>query len=117
MSKYVAALDIGTTGTRCIIFDLTGNEYGRDYEEWESFYPTPVMVEQDANLWWKAVKKTIVNAIKNAKIDREDILSVAITNQRETIVPVDLNGEPLYHAIVWQDRRTTEECNWIKGNI
>ncbi len=117
MSKYVAALDIGTTGTRSIIFDLAGNELGRDYEEWESFYPTPVMVEQDANLWWKAVKKTIVNAIKNAKIDRDDILSVAITNQRETIVPVDSNGEPLFHAIVWQDRRTTEECNWIRGNI
>ncbi|MHA1476460.1 MAG: FGGY family carbohydrate kinase, partial [Promethearchaeota archaeon] len=92
MSKYIAALDIGTTGTRCIIFDLAGKEFGRDYEEWESFYPTPVMVEQDANLWWKAVKKTIGNAIKNAKIDRDDILSVAITNQRETIVPVDSNG-------------------------
>ncbi|RLI62823.1 MAG: glycerol kinase, partial [Promethearchaeia archaeon] len=52
MSKYVAALDLGTTGTRCIIFDLKGKEIGRDYKEWQSFYPSPVMVEQDANAWW-----------------------------------------------------------------
>ncbi|MHA1721067.1 MAG: FGGY-family carbohydrate kinase [Promethearchaeota archaeon] len=117
MSKYVAALDIGTTGTRCIIFDLKGNKIGWDYEEWTSFYPTPVMVEQDANMWWKAVKKTIVNSIENAKIDKDNIISVAITNQRETIVPVNNVGEPLYHAIVWQDRRTTDECSWIKENI
>ncbi|WP_457558636.1 FGGY-family carbohydrate kinase [Candidatus Harpocratesius sp.] len=117
MSKYVAALDVGTTGTRCIIFDLSGKEIGRDYKEWQSFYPSPAMVEQDANAWWDAVRKTIFNAIRRSKINSEDIISVAITNQRETIVPVDLNGNPLHNAIVWQDRRTTAECDWIKNNI
>jgi D-xylulose kinase len=117
MSKYVAALDIGTTGTRCLIFTPEGKEIARDYKEWESFYPSPVMVEQDAEGWWAACRKTIQNAIHAAKISKDDIVSVAITNQRETIVPVDRQGKALARAIVWQDRRSTEECQWIKDNI
>ncbi len=117
LNKYVAALDVGTTGTRTIIFDLNGIEIARDYKEWESIFPSPVMVEQKATVWWNAVHETIVNAIKKAKIDKEEIISVAITNQRETIVPVDVQGNPLHNAIVWQDRRTTQECDWIKEKI
>ncbi|MHA2000792.1 MAG: xylulokinase [Promethearchaeota archaeon] len=117
MSKYVAALDIGTTGTRCLIFDLNGKEISRDYKEWVSFYPTPVMVEQNAEKWWEAVRTTIFNAIRKAQINSEEIISVAITNQRETIVPVDKEGHSLANAIVWQDRRTTKQCQWIKDNI
>jgi D-xylulose kinase len=117
MAKYVAALDVGTTGTRCIIFDLKGNEISRFYQEWQSYYPTPVMVEQEAESWWDAVRKTIFNAIRLGKIKNEDIISVAITNQRETIVPVDKDGNSLHNAIVWQDRRSTKECDWIKANI
>lgn len=117
MSKYVAALDVGTTGTRCIIFDLNGKEIARDYREWLSYFPTPVMVEQNANSWWDSVRETIFNAIRMAKINTEDIISVAITNQRETIVPVDKEGHPLHNAIVWQDRRTTKECDWIREHV
>ena len=117
MPKYVAALDIGTTGTRTIIFDLKGKEIARSYEEWNSMYPTPVMVEQNAESWWSAVKKTIDEALRISKVKPEDIISVACTNQRETIVPVDKDGNSLYNAIVWQDRRSTEECDWIKENI
>jgi D-xylulose kinase len=115
--KYVASLDVGTTGTRCILFDLQGKEISRAYEEWRSFYPTPVMVEQNAEAWWGAVRKTIYDSISAAKIDPAEIISVACTNQRETIVPVDATGKSLHNAIVWQDRRTTEECDWIKKTI
>ena len=117
MTKYVASLDIGTTGTRCLIFTTEGKEIAHDYKEWESFYPSPVMVEQNAEGWWQAVRKTIFNAIRRANINNEDILSVAITNQRETIVPVDKEGNSLANAIVWQDRRTSKECSWIKEHI
>ena len=117
MSKYVAALDVGTTGTRTIIFDLKGKEIARAYEEWASIYPSPVMVEQNAEAWWQAVRKTIHDAIGQAKIDPDEIISVACTNQRETIVPVDPKGKSLHNAIVWQDRRTTDECNWIREKI
>jgi xylulokinase/glycerol kinase len=117
MKKFVLALDVGTTGTRSIIFDLKGKEIGRSYQEWESFYPSPVMVEQDADMWWESVRKTIFDVIKDTKIDRSDIISCAITNQRETIVPVDRDGKPLHRAIVWQDRRTIPECEWISKEI
>ncbi|MBN2154778.1 MAG: hypothetical protein JW776_01875 [Candidatus Lokiarchaeota archaeon] len=115
--NYYCALDLGTTGCRTIVFDEEGKEVSRHYEEWESFFPTPVMVEQDANLWWNALKTTIKIALKKGKVKSKNIKSVAITNQRETIVPVDSKGIPLHNAIVWQDRRTTEECNFIKKSI
>jgi glycerol kinase len=117
MSKFVAALDVGTTGTRCLIFDMKGVEIARSYQEWDSFYPSPVMVEQDAAAWWEAVRKTIFDAVKISKVNREDIISCAITNQRETIVPVDIMGNPLHRAIVWQDRRTAQECQIIRDKI
>jgi len=117
MVKYIAALDIGTTGTRCIIFDLKGKVISMAYEEWASIYPSPTMVEQNAEAWWAAVRKTIFDSIREAKIANEEIISIAITNQRETIVPVDKQGKSLHNGIVWQDRRSTEECNWIRSNI
>lgn len=114
MPNYVAALDVGTTGTRTIIFDLEGKEISRNYEEWANIYPSPVMVEQDANQWWTATRATIDGALKKGDMDPKDILGVACTNQRETIVPVDAAGTPLANAIVWQDRRSTAECEILK---
>jgi len=114
---YYAALDLGTSGTRTLIFDMNGNVVSSAYEEWNSYYPTPVMVEQKAEEWWSAVKRTISNALKMGKINPDNIKSLAITNQRETIVPVDKEGHTLHNAIVWQDRRTTTECNFINSVI
>jgi D-xylulose kinase len=117
MPDLYAALDLGTTGTRTIIFDNNGGVISSYYKEWKSIYPSPVMVEQDALSWWNALKKTIEMSIKKGNVDPSDIKSLAITNQRETIVPVDIDGNPLHNAIVWQDRRTIDECNFIKEKI
>ena len=68
---YVAALDLGTTGCRTFIFDLKGTIIASDYQEWNSFFPTPSYVEQDANLWWESIKKTITAAIKKSGIDKD----------------------------------------------
>ena len=89
---FVAALDLGTTGCRTYIFDLAGSIIASDYQEWESLYPTPSYVEQDANAWWDSIKITIQNAIKKSVIDKTEIVSLSVTNQRETIVPVDKDG-------------------------
>jgi glycerol kinase len=78
---FVAALDLGTTGCRTFIFDLTGTIIASDYQEWESFYPTPSYVEQDANVWWESIKSTIERAIKKSGIDKSEIVSCSITNQ------------------------------------
>lgn len=114
---FVAALDLGTTGCRTFIFDLAGTIISSDYKEWESYYPSPSFVEQDANIWWEYIKMTIEGAIKKSGIDKAEIVSLSIANQRETIVPVDRQGNPLHNAIVWQDRRTTEQVEFIKKLI
>lgn len=114
---FVASLDLGTTGCRTFIFDLVGTIIASDYQEWESFYPSPSFVEQDANTWWVSIKKTIEAAIKKSGIDKTEIVSLSITNQRETIVPVDKEGNPLHNALVWQDRRTTDQVEFIKEKI
>jgi len=114
---FVAALDLGTTGCRTYIFDLAGSIISSDYQEWESFYPQPSYVEQDANLWWESIKKTTEGAIKKSGIDKSEIVSLSVTNQRETIVPIDREGNPLHNALVWQDRRTTAQVDFIKSKI
>ncbi len=114
---FVAALDLGTTGCRTFIFDLTGTIIASDYQEWQSFYPSPSFVEQDANIWWHSIKTTIDRAIKKSGIDKTDIVSLSVTNQRETIVPVDIDGNPLHNALVWQDRRTIDQVEFIKSKI
>ncbi|NVM44087.1 MAG: hypothetical protein HWN79_04130 [Candidatus Lokiarchaeota archaeon] len=114
---FVAALDLGTTGCRTYIYDLAGSIISSAYQEWESFYPQPSYVEQDANLWWDSIKKTTEIAIKRSGIDRSEIVSLSVTNQRETIVPVDITGKPLHNALVWQDRRTTNQVDYIKSKI
>ncbi|MHA1985883.1 MAG: FGGY-family carbohydrate kinase [Promethearchaeota archaeon] len=111
---FVAALDLGTTGCRTFIFDLAGAIIASDYQEWESIYPSPSSVEQDANVWWDSIKKTIELAIKKSGIDKTDIVSLSVVNQRETIVPVDKEGNPLHNALVWQDRRTVDQVEYIK---
>jgi glycerol kinase len=114
---FVAALDLGTTGCRTYIFDLAGSIISSDYQEWESFYPQPSYVEQDANLWWESIKKTTKGAIKKSGIDKSEIVSLSVTNQRETIVPIDREGNTLHNALVWQDRRTTTQVDFIKSKI
>jgi len=114
---FIAALDLGTTGCRTFIFDLAGTIIASDYQEWQSFYPNPAFVEQDANIWWNSIKITIENAIKKSGIDKTEIVSLSVTNQRETIVPVDKDGNPLHNALVWQDRRTIDQVEYIKEKI
>ncbi|MCF2142239.1 MAG: xylulokinase [Candidatus Heimdallarchaeota archaeon] len=115
--QFLLSVDIGTTGGRAIIFDTKGVIVGSAYEEYPCFYPTPTTVEQDASAWWDATKKTVPLAIKEAGINPSNIAGMSVTNQRETIVPVNLSGEPLSRAIVWQDRRTTQECQEIRDKI
>ena len=114
---YIAALDLGTTGCRTFIFDISGSLLASDYQEWESIYPSPSYVEQDANSWWQSIKKTIESAIKKSGIDQSEIVSLSVTNQRETVVPVDKDGNPLHNALVWQDRRTTKQVEFISNKV
>ncbi|MGY5874908.1 MAG: xylulokinase [Candidatus Thorarchaeota archaeon] len=117
MTELVVAIDAGTTGVRSIFFDTSGNVVASAYEEFESFFPQPSWVEQDADTWWNSALSTLKSCINDSKISAEHVIGVSVTNQRETVVPVDEVGAPLRKAIVWQDRRTVSQCDWIKSTI
>ena len=109
--KYVLALDQGTTSSRAILFDKAGSIRSVAQKEFRQFFPKPGWVEHDATEIWSTQAGVALEAITNAGADAADIDSIGITNQRETTVVWDRStGQPIHHAIVWQDRRTAEHC-------
>jgi glycerol kinase len=107
MAKYAAALDQGTTSTRCMIFDHSGKVVSVAQKEHEQIFPKPGWVEHDAKEVWARAQEVIDEALKAADATADDIAGLGITNQRETAVVWDKNtGEPVMNAIVWQDTRT-----------
>ena len=112
MPKYVAAIDQGTTSTRCILFDHAGNIVSADQEEHEQIYPKPGWVEHDALEIWERTQGVVRGALEKSGAEVGDIASIGITNQRETTVVWERQtGRPVYNAIVWQDTRTDTICN------
>ncbi len=115
MASYILAIDQGTTSSRAIVFDKDLSVVASDQCEFTQHFPSSGMVEHDAEDIWHSVIGTCRNAILNAKIDASKIAGIGITNQRETTVIWDRNtGAPIHHAIVWQDRRTSDYCRKLK---
>lgn len=111
MSKYIGALDLGTTSNRFIIFDHSGNIIGLDQIEHEQIFPRPGWVEHDPREIWQNCEAVIRGALNKTGIGGKDIQAVGITNQRETTVLWDkTTGKPFYNAIVWQCTRTDDIC-------
>ncbi len=112
MAKYVAAVDQGTTSTRCMIFNHAGEPVGVHQLEHEQIYPKAGWVEHDPIEIWDRTQDVIKGAMEKAGATASDIAAVGITNQRETTVVWDKNtGKPYHNAIVWQDTRTDKICN------
>ncbi|MEI8216823.1 MAG: glycerol kinase GlpK [Eubacteriales bacterium] len=115
MKKYIVSLDQGTTSSRTIIFDKSGNIVSMAREEIKQIYPSAGWVEHDPMEILSSQLSTLNKAIKDAKIDIREIASIGVTNQRETTVVWDkCSGKPIYNAIVWQCRRTTSYCEALK---
>ncbi len=115
MPQLVMAIDVGTSGTRTAVFAATtGSLVAQTHQEYASYFPRPTWVEQDAIDWWHTTCSTAQSTMKKLGNQAEDIIAVSITNQRETIVPVDEKGTSLHNALVWQDRRTTPQCQFIQ---
>lgn len=111
MLTYVAAIDQGTTSTRCIIFDRAGRVVCSDQKEHEQIYPRPGWVEHDPNEIWARTQEVVGGAIRKGGIATAQIAAVGITNQRETAVVWNRHtGRPYHNAIVWQDTRTDQIC-------
>ena len=115
MTKYVMALDAGTTSNRCILFNEAGEICSVAQKEFTQFFPKPGWVEHDADEIWSTQLEVAQEAMSNIGATAADIAAIGITNQRETTIVWDKNsGEPVYHAIVWQCRRTANYCDNLK---
>ena len=115
MSKYVMALDAGTTSNRCILFDREGTIRSMAQKEFTQIFPQPGWVEHDANEIWATQLGVAVEAMGKVGAKAGDIAAIGITNQRETTIVWDrVTGEPVYNAIVWQCRRTSRFCDALK---
>ena len=113
-NKYIIAIDQGTTSTRSIIYNEKLIPLTSFQKEIKQYYPQEGWVEHNPNEIWNSVKYTLKKVIKNGKVNPSNVISIAIANQRETTVLWDRNtGKPIYNAIVWQDRRTSNYCNKI----
>ncbi|MBK67275.1 MAG: glycerol kinase [Rickettsiales bacterium] len=113
--KYLLSIDQGTTSSRAILFDSKGRSMFSSQEEFKQYFPSEDKVEHDPKDIWDTVFNTISQTLKKAKIKADQVSAIGITNQRETTLIWDKEtGEPVYNAIVWQDRRTSEYCAMLK---
>ncbi|MEU1377173.1 glycerol kinase GlpK [Streptomyces triculaminicus] len=115
---FIAAIDQGTTSSRCIVFDRDGRIVSVDQKEHEQIFPKPGWVEHDAMEIWTNVQEVVAGAVEKAGITAADVKAIGITNQRETTLLWDKNtGQPVYNAIVWQDTRTDALCKELGRNV
>lgn len=114
MKGYIAALDQGTTSSRAILFDAGGRAVASAQYEFPQIYPSPGWVEQDATVLLDSQMRALTVAMHKAGAAAEDLVAIGIANQRETAIVWDrVTGKPIFHAIVWQCRRTAEACEQI----
>ena len=117
MQQYILAFDQGTTSSRAIVFDKKGSIISVAQKEFTQIFPQPGWVEHDANEIWSTQFGVAAEAITKAGLSAEDIAAIGITNQRETTVVWErATGQPIYNAIVWQDRRTANFCDSLKAS-
>ena len=113
---YILALDQGTTSSRAILFDHSGNIISLAQKEFKQYYPKPGWVEHDAEEIWSSQYGVMAETLAKKNISPNQIVAIGITNQRETTIVWDRKtGKPLHHAIVWQDRRTAGYCDELKA--
>ncbi|MEM8893538.1 MAG: glycerol kinase GlpK [Bacteroidota bacterium] len=114
--KYIVAFDQGTTSSRAVLFNEDGNIVGIDQKEFTQIFPKAGWVEHDPQEIWKSQMDVFINVIKTNHVKPEEVVAIGITNQRETAVVWDkTTGEPVFNAIVWQDKRTSGLCDQLKA--
>jgi glycerol kinase len=115
MSKFIMAIDQGTTGTTAVVLDQGGSLVAKVNTEYKQIFPKPGWVEHDPEDIWASVKTSVAGALKKASIDGKEIAAIGITNQRETVLIWDRKTDkPIHNAIVWQCRRTQDFCAQLK---
>jgi glycerol kinase len=112
----ILAIDQGTSGTTCLVFDADARVAGRAHSEFEQHFPRPGWVEHDPNEIWSVTRRVAAEALADARIEGAKLEAIGITNQRETVLAWDpRSGEPVHRALVWQDRRTAARCDELRA--
>ncbi|MDO6441120.1 glycerol kinase GlpK [Marinobacter sp. 2_MG-2023] len=115
MTRYLLAIDQGTTSSRAIVFDQSGTSVAADQQEFPQYFPSDGRVEHDATEIWESTLSVCRGALEQASVDASELAGIGITNQRETTVIWErATGKPIHRAIVWQDRRTASLCTKLK---
>ncbi|MEN6438667.1 MAG: FGGY-family carbohydrate kinase [Syntrophobacter sp.] len=115
--KYIACIDVGTTGCRTIIFSSHGKLISEAYEEYTSIFLSPTWIDHDPSTWLNAVHNTLGKALTRFPGDSSDIAAICVISQRATFVPVDTDGTPLDNAILWQDKRATAQADHVRERL
>jgi len=115
MSKYYISIDQGTTSSRSVLYDNSFNQITQEQQEFKQYYPAEGLVEHDPEEIWSSVLNTTKTLMSKNNVSSSDVISIGITNQRETVMFWDKDGKVLNKAIVWQDRRTAEFCEKLKA--
>lgn len=116
-SAYIACIDAGTTGCRTIIFSIEGQLVTQTYEEYTSIFLSPTWIDHDPSTWIQAAHNTLKQAVAQFPGDPKEIAAICVISQRATFVLVDQEGQPLDHAILWQDKRATREAEMIRDQM
>lgn len=114
---YLMGIDIGTSGTKTVLFDETGKTIASAYEEYPLYQPKPGWAEQDPEDWWQAVKKSIRELLSSTNINPSDIKGIGLSGQMHGAVLLDENNEVLRPSIIWCDQRSASQCEWIEGKV
>ncbi|SHH56889.1 xylulokinase [Clostridium grantii] len=117
MSKLLLGIDIGTSACKVAIFDLKGRVVAQDTKPYKVYYPAPDYVEQDAMEWWEAVCSATKEALSKGNINAEDIAGIGVDGQSWACIPVDKQGNLLHNAMIWMDRRATEQSQKTLAKI
>lgn len=117
LGPYILALDVGTSATKAGIYDLGGRERGTAVAEYPTAYPRPTWAEQDPRQWWDAALASIKQSLQKAEIKPEAVKGISISGQAPSCVAVDRRMKPLRPAILWIDRRATDEVEWIASEV
>ena len=115
MSKYYISIDQGTTSSRAVLYDSSFKQITQEQQEFTQHYPAEGLVEHDPEEIWNSVFNTVISLMSKNGINSSEVISIGITNQRETVMLWDKEGKVLNKAIVWQDRRTADFCEELKG--
>lgn len=117
MSKYILSIDVGTSSTKTVLFDLDFNVVTTARKKYETLYPHSGWAEQPAEQWWDALKENTQTMLSEGGVDAAEIIAIGIDAFSTTIVPVDPSGVPLRPGLIWMDRRAVKQADWIRDNL